>query len=371
MKMEALTPQQEEKMIEIRDYWLDFIFSCKNSIDKEKAEQAINWLYEFCGNKKPTIIYVSSPMACQYVANILKDNNCTDDIIKHNIINNLTIKISNDVNKNVWDNIQINNIDNNNIELINVIKDNIKKNKKNKKELNYEYVSDYGNIGDYGWVAFYDFFTEIGILKNENFNNFKKLLLSGIYDMIQLEDICIVSDMPVRISRNARNLLHCEDKSAIEFKDGYKEWYWNGVSVPQKLIETPELVTKEEILNEENAEVRRCYMEKLGAERYYDILGGVVLIDEDTDEQGNLMKLFRSKDKDSVIDDYIYFLNVICPSTKRTYNLYPLVEDYEDAKRNVWAAKASTFRNEKLFARHGDVGLVKQGVELDKPFIET
>ena len=42
MKIETLTPYQESQIIPTRDYWLNYILSCKNSIDKEKATKGIN-----------------------------------------------------------------------------------------------------------------------------------------------------------------------------------------------------------------------------------------------------------------------------------------------------------------------------------------
>ena len=36
-------------MKEVKQYWLDYIFSCKNSINKEQAKVQIEWLYKFCG----------------------------------------------------------------------------------------------------------------------------------------------------------------------------------------------------------------------------------------------------------------------------------------------------------------------------------
>lgn len=56
-KLEKLTSEQEEKMIEVRDFWLNYIFSCKNSIDKPKVKEGVKWF--ILETKKPieTIIY--------------------------------------------------------------------------------------------------------------------------------------------------------------------------------------------------------------------------------------------------------------------------------------------------------------------------
>ena len=84
-----------------------------------------------------------------------------------------------------------------------------------------------------------------------------------------------------------------------------------------------EIITKQEILSEKNAEKRRCLREILGVDKYFELLGGVTTIDEDVDSNGNLMHLFESKEADELINKKIQFLQVICPSTKRKYILYP------------------------------------------------
>ena len=235
-------------------------------------------------------------------------------------------------------------------------------------ELKYNDFSLYGNVSDYSWVAFYDFFTEINVLKNDDYNNFRDLMDNDIYDMIQFDKLCIVCRKPTKISRGLNNALHCEIAPAIAWEDGFKLFYWNGISVPEKLIMHPDSITKEEIMNVTNAEQKRCYMEKIGAKNYYEkAYGGVVEIDTDIDDQGNAMTLYRTKEKDDVINEYLQFIEVICPSTGRVYNIYHPKQDCT----NVWQAKASTFSEVKIQLRHGDVGLQKIGQDFDKPIMET
>src|ERR1700712_193226 len=83
MKINTLTPAQQELIPVIRDKWLDKLFGCNTRIDRAKATEGINWLYEFCGLQKPEIMYVDSPLACQYayhfINSIVKAN--TDQVL--------------------------------------------------------------------------------------------------------------------------------------------------------------------------------------------------------------------------------------------------------------------------------------------------
>ena len=205
------------------------------------------------------------------------------------------------------------------------------------------------------------------MIHHKDFNEFKSLIQCGIYDTIQLRGFCIVSELPSKINRNARNRLHCEDGPAIQFRDGYSQYYWNGISVPALWITDKPSITGEVIKKESNAERRRVLREILGPSRYFELLGGVVEIDRDTDDQGNEMVLYRSKTKDDIIDNHIQYLSVICPSTKREYILYPPNQE----STNVWQAKASTFQNEQIQVRHGDVGLLNLNKTYQKPILES
>jgi len=216
-------------------------------------------------------------------------------------------------------------------------------------KIKYESFGSYGNIYDYGWVSFYDFFTQIGVINHEKYNQFKALIQSGIYDTIQLNGFCIMSNMPDKIKRNRFGRLHAENESAIHFRDGYELFFWNGVSVPQNWIMDKNSITKDVIMKESNAEKRRCLREILGAKKYYDIITdgqGLKLLDEDTDNQGNAMRLYETNQPDSVLNKKVQFLECVCPSTLRVYNIYPPRQN----SKNVWQAKADTFgKTEKEF----------------------
>ena len=71
-KLESLSEEQLLKMQEVKQYWLDYIFSCKNQINKQSTKIGIDWMYNLAKHKSPIIIYVESPMGCQYTVHLLK-----------------------------------------------------------------------------------------------------------------------------------------------------------------------------------------------------------------------------------------------------------------------------------------------------------
>ena len=305
-KLESLSDEQLLVMEQTKKFWLDKFFSFERINEKVCREQ-IAWLYKFCDLKVPEIVFVESPLAAQKYANKVNDTNQF-----------------------------------------------------------YEF-SSYGNAGDLGWVSFYDFFTKIGVIDNKDFNEFQKLIATNVYEMIQFDELCIVSQPPVMIKKNDRGQLHNDEGPSIKFSDNYALYFWNSVNVPEKWIENRAGITKKEIHDESNAEKRRCIREIIGAQKYYELLGGVEVVDTDMDDQGNPMTLYRTVEVDEIINIKPQFLEVMCPSTKRVYNLYPTRHDC----KNVWEAKASTFSDEKIQYRHGDVGLLNLKTKFEKPVMET
>jgi len=82
-----------------------------------------------------------------------------------------------------------------------------------------------------------------------------------------------VTRSPCVLNRDDVGRLHCDDGPAIAWSDGDTRFYWHGVVVPRKLIESPDSITVRDIQGEENAEVKRCMLERFGLARYLDAAG--------------------------------------------------------------------------------------------------
>jgi len=317
-----LTQEQEQLIPVVRDEWIDRFYSNPNptDLDEAKATEFVAWVYGLSKHKAPKVLFADSPLQAQQIAN--------------------------DLAKEVEG--------------------------KDYKKRYFEPSSAIG-ITNFSWVAFYDYFTRIGVINHNEFNKYKEYSNLNIYDSIMLQDVCIVTRLPISIKSTVfrgNRVPHSADSSAIEFKDGFKMYFWNGTIIPEKWVLAPESITKEDIVSESNAEMRRILMEILGAKEYYDALTdgeGLTMIDEDIDVQGNPMRLYETKKKDELVGKKVQFLEVVDPSTGRVYNIYPPKQN----ARNVWDAKAQTFSDEKLFVRHGDVGLVKAGFDEARPVTET
>lgn len=200
MKLTSLNKSQKLRLKEIKEEFINKFLSFQE-IDKKKAIALIEFVYP-CINKPIPIIYkVSSPKAGQLLANKL---------------NGTTKKIYN-----------------------------------------------FGTFLTIGWASFYAYyetFVEFGILTKDKFPKYfqlREMINSGIFLTIEFDKAIIIIEKPIVLKRlNAS--LHCTDGPAIQWRDGYCQYYINGRSMPNWIFEKTanNTLTKEEFINEENEEIK-------------------------------------------------------------------------------------------------------------------
>ena len=331
-KIETLTPQQEANIIPHRDFWLNYILSCKNRTDREKAKKGVEWLYKFCGKKPPVIIWMDSPFGCQVAANVFEG----------------LLKSEPD---NIWANIEAN------------------------KKLKYYQIGYRGGVYDYGWVAWIDYFLQNDLIKTDkkkDFDCLKELLLSGVFDMIQLDGLCFVSDMPTKIVRNEGGRLHNTDGMAVEFKDGFGQHYINGRFLAAEHYNkiSTETFTLEDFTKEANEEIKSTCIafmqEKYGDEYLFRFFSkDLKEVDTYTDKkdekylQGTtggmnvgVYTLFKGK----INNEPVAYVRCYCPSTDRMFFLgvAPENKNAKDAIASLYRIPSKLKPHIKSIARQGE-----------------
>jgi hypothetical protein len=97
--------------------------------------------------------------------------------------------------------------------------------------------------------------------------------------------------------------LHSEHGPAIVWPNGWGMWFIHGVRVTRQVVEAPETLTVEQILNEKNATVRRVMIDRFGTTRLL-LQGQASVIDTDVDQFGRprvLSRLHLPDDEDLVM----------------------------------------------------------------------
>ena len=363
IKLESLSQEQLLKMDEVKQYWLNYIFSCTNSVDREKATKGIQWLYKLSGAKDPIVIFVDSPMGCQLAVAYLKEwvrqfpslfaraqvRAQVGDQVWAQVWAQVRDQVWAQVGDQVWAQVWAQVRDQVGDQVWAQVRDQVWAQVRDQvgdevwaQKLEYQYTAQYGSITDYGWVSFYDFFTQIGIINHEGFNHFKDLIGSGIYDMIQLNGFCIVSDLPRKIVRNNSGRLHNPTGPAIEFADGYKQYYINGRALPSWIWEKAAagLITKELFIKEPNSEIKGGIYEVMGQKRMMDLLGAKEVDTRQiihTNGDIETVTLLKTKERFQEIDNQPFaWVKMVCPSTGSQY-----LQGVEPHHKNALEAIAS------------------------------
>ncbi len=113
---------------------------------------------------------------------------------------------------------------------------------------------------------------------------------------------CLVSDFPERLCVDDRNRPHSADGPSHRWRDGWELYHWHGVRVTRQIVMEPHTLTIDQVRAEQNAEVRRVMIERMGYERYLRD-SGATLVNED--RYGKLWRAPRPDDTDIAMVEVI------------------------------------------------------------------
>jgi internalin A len=196
------------------------------------------------------------------------------------------------------------------------------------------------------WTEF--FISKFGVtldLKAQELIRCKQQLFEHCGWILPFEKICLVCDRPLHLRFDAENRLHAEGEPAIAFADGYSLYFHHGVKLPEKYGKVhPDRWQAQWLLSEENAELRRLLIQRIGYDRICQELEATELdswqeytllsieFDDDLDDEGNAKPM--------------YLLKMACPSTGFIHALRvpPDLESAQEAIRWVnWGIDPEEF----------------------------
>tara|TARA_R110001599_G_scaffold162606_2_gene351896 strand:+ start:7753 stop:8718 length:966 start_codon:yes stop_codon:yes gene_type:complete len=299
---EQLTKEQEIIVEQNKKEWLNKFFGYDSTtFSKERCTKAIKSLYAMCGLIEPDVIIVDSPHAAQITANKLAGT--------ENVFTYFSIPM----------------------------------------------FSNYGNYSDLGWLAFYDTFLKLGVTLDkdllERFKVMVEIIESGCFMSIQLEGLCIVSKMPIKLNHDEENRLHSIDEPSVVFLDGYKQYYVANRFIEAEIFEACDDLKKAKSIffNEENEDVKAvmCFIirERYGDRRLLEMLNAdLYAVKKIHHNEGytETLKLYRTSDSYEFLMDSkeipnqpYCWLEYTCPSTNTIY----LIDTFADFKCPLEAAK--------------------------------
>lgn len=161
------------------------------------------------------------------------------------------------------------------------------------------------------WLALYHFYAihlaPNGLYTLACFNE----LVSG-YRLGRMNTVIV--RRPKVLSCDDDGQLHSATGQCVSYHDGWGFCAWHGVRVPDKVILSPEQLTRDDFLNEPNLEVRRIIQERMGS-RFVPELGGRVI---ESGPRGTLYEVRLPGDDPERVAHYVQVQDA---STPRQYFL--------------------------------------------------
>lgn len=104
------------------------------------------------------------------------------------------------------------------------------------------------------------------------YRSWEQVAIHGGFRIMHSE-FCMVSDFPEVIQVDAGNRPHCDNGPSHRWRDGWSLWYWHGVAVTEQIIMRPETLCAADVHAENDVEVRRVMVERMGWDRYAEQAG--------------------------------------------------------------------------------------------------
>ena len=315
--LETLTKKQEQLMEDKKNEWLKLALESGDELDVEAFKRGVTFLYELSTLKDPIKVYVDSPLSMQYACQLLKNtgieelaksvqariqvwdqvkNQVRDQVgiqvgdqvgnqVKNQVRDQVRDQVKNQVRDQVRDQVENQVRDQVGIQVWDQVWDQVKNQVWDQVGIqvwdqvgiqvgdqvgnqvrdqvgiqvgDYEQTSYNGLFWDAGWMSFYDYFTEIGIVRLELFDTYKEFIQSGVYDTIMFDKFVIGCRRPQQISRNTQFVMHSTTGPAISWRDGFSLHYLNGVYFSEELFKkvTSGTMLFEDILKIEDIDQR-------------------------------------------------------------------------------------------------------------------
>jgi Domain of unknown function (DUF6745) len=93
-----------------------------------------------------------------------------------------------------------------------------------------------------------------------------------------LDDCCFAAERPAFAKRDMAGRLHCEVGPSVSWPSGENWWHWQGVGVPQYIVDDPARITISAIERMGSAEIRRIMIERY---RHGEAIAGVAAFPRD------------------------------------------------------------------------------------------
>lgn len=340
-KLDKLTPEQEALMPVVRDEWINLSLNSGKAVQEHEIREGIDWLYRISGlPNHPRIVicnsYIEMKLEYNLLPRLVEDpvwtslyfvtnsvrnpvKNSVKDFVRNslNSLTNLYKSVKNSVHYSIWNPVK-NSVQNPVDRSVSIdVYESVTLSVENSLSFRLGLIDDSIGVAHWaGWLSFYDYFSRIGIMNDENFNIFCDMIRAGIWTSSYYKHRVLVCRLPTKVSKDEQGRLHSTTGPAVQWRDGSGQYFLHGVNFWQNLNEPmsePDLwknvVSKnlsfKEIVEISNIEQRYAALKLYGAEKLLQEAGAQRI---DKSERGNelykienliwgrILKLLKYKD---------------------------------------------------------------------------
>ena len=276
---EPLTADQLAEVHRVRDEWMQIGLSTERC-DRPAAEAAVRSAYRAAGlDEPPVIVWMDSPLGGVFAAAAIKD------LMQQGNTGQLRGQLGGQL----WDQLRGQLGDQLGGQLWGQFWDQLRDQLRGqlgdqlRGQLGGQLGRELSPWYDAYWLAYYTCALPLAALENSP-------RLDALSEANRLcgwwwpmRGAAILTDRPTVLSLDQQTRYHAESGPALAYADGYTLYSWHGTGVPADLVEVGWSVAQ--IMAEENAEIRRCAIERMGWDQFVDA-AGLKLADE-SDDPGN------------------------------------------------------------------------------------
>lgn len=254
-----LTPAQEAQIRFYREKWSALALSTR-PISHKKALKALKALYAACSLEEPQILFCDSPYAAANICRQLTRQQPSQPSGVRTSTNMLHVQLSNQLDVRLQSRL-IPQLE------IRPANQRVGKPRSELRSAGQQYVQVFQDY-TFGYefqeytqlLGFYDFCISVLDCACDEiiWEAFKSVAKYCGWLVYESGKTCVVCARPIFLSFGTEGPLHAEGEPVIQFADGYSEYFYHGVGLPEKYGRLhPHQWQARWLLKEHNAEVRR------------------------------------------------------------------------------------------------------------------
>ena len=277
-----LTPEQTKLMETVKEEWISKLLS-NPEVSWETLKDKAEWMYNLGSfkNKKAICLVFDSPLATQIAMNMIlgKKSQVESQVrsqvkfqvrsqvrsqvksqVESQVESQMRSQVESQVGSQVWSQVWS--------QVGSQVRSQMRSQVESQvwsQKLDYIYPY-FGLAYDAGWLSFYDFFSRLKVIKSAKL---KKYIEANqlFYEIFYFDGFIFATRLPKTVSTNQAGRLSSKTKGAVEWGDGYRNHFVEGVSFDKELWEKifkERTITAKEAVSLSNIEQRTVALQFIG-----------------------------------------------------------------------------------------------------------